>query len=111
MQRNRSAFRLASATKLQLTMALVGTVFLSGCASDDRFQYTARSDKILNDSGNAVASNIIAQTVDPWSPYSRTSATETDGKRAKAAIERYQKDRVRAPAATGASNSGGSGVN
>lgn len=107
MQRNKTALGPASISKLQIIAALAATVVLSACASDDRFQYTGRSDKILNDTGNAVASNIIAQTVDPWSTYSRKAVSETDGKRAKAAVERYQKDRVRAPAATGASSSGG----
>lgn len=109
MQRNRSAHTPTVVSKLQLTALLVGTAFLSACSSDDRFQYTGRSDKVLNDSGNAVASNIVAQTVDPWSPYSREAVSETDGKRIQKTIDRYQKDRVRAPAATGASNRGGSG--
>ncbi len=109
MQRNRSALRPTLVSTLQLTALLVGTVFMSACSSDDRFQYTGHSDRILNDSGDAVASNIVAQTVDPWSPYSREVVSETDGKRIKKTIDRYQKDRVRAPVATGASNRGGGG--
>ena len=106
MQRNRSALIPARGSTLPLTLLLAGTIFLSACSTDDRFQYTGHSDKILNDSGNAVASNIIAQTVDPWSPYSREAESLTDGKRVKAAVDRYRKDGVRKPSATGASNGG-----
>ena len=106
MQRNRSAFNFTGTWTLRFASLLAGTILLTACTSDDHFQYRERSDKILNDTGNAVASNIISQTVDPWSPYSRESETLMDGERARAAADRYRKDSVRQPNPTGASNGG-----
>ena len=106
MQRNKQYLRSAILSNLRLA-AMVATVgLLSACSSDDRFQYLERSDNVLNDTGDAVASNIISQTVDPWPPHSLESETETDGKRVKAAVDRYRNDRVRASRASGTSNGG-----
>ncbi len=97
-KRSKSMTRRTMARRVMCLIAIAGGVSLAGCSADERHQYLGHSDKIYNTTGEATNANIISQTVDPWSPHSLEAETKTDGQRAKAAIDRYQKDQVRQPA-------------
>jgi hypothetical protein len=79
------AARLAASTLLVSV-----TVSPAICDPDRWFQYRSHSDRVTPGAGNAAASNIAAQTVDPWPPYSTRKRIDQDGKRALKAIKRYE---------------------
>ena len=65
-------------------------LLLSGCSSDQLYEYRAHTDTITEGAGNAVAANRAVQTIDAWSTYSQKTAVDMDGKRALAAVRRYE---------------------
>ena len=69
----------------------------AGCSSDDAHLYLGHSDKVTSDAGDAVATNDVAHTVDPWSRASRNTRIDQDGNRAQIAAERYAADAVKQP--------------
>jgi hypothetical protein len=82
------------------TFAL-GVLFaaLGGCS-----EYLDRSDTITRLSGNAVATNMVTQMVDPWPPESANRNIAFNGAKMETAIERYRTNRVIAPHGVGTSN-------
>jgi hypothetical protein len=70
----------------------LGTV-LAGCSD----LYYDRRDTIALSSGDAVAANEIAQTIDPWPPQSGNTHIATNGQRMQSAIERYRTNKVTPP--------------
>jgi hypothetical protein len=56
----------------------------------DPYDYRDRRDTITSSAGDANASNIAVQTVDPWPPYAKNPNINLDGRRAGLAITRYQ---------------------
>jgi hypothetical protein len=70
------------------------TFTLQGCWDDS---YTARRDSVTGSFGDANAVNQATQTVDPWSPNAKNSSIDSNGKRAAAAAQRYEQDKVRRP--------------
>lgn len=94
-------------------VATVGTCLvvmacgLAACSADDRHSVFAYSDTVVSDVGDSIASNQVAQTVDPWSKASRNKELPLDGNQAHAAVERYKTDSVKTPQGlTGSSGSG-----
>ncbi len=71
--------------------------FLSGCSTDDVNNYLGYGDRVVQDSGDANASNQASQTIDPWSPASRNNHIHQDGQRAQIAVRRYATDKVKKP--------------
>jgi hypothetical protein len=82
MERNRILTLLSSVT---LIFSL-----LSGCSSDQLYEYRAHTDTVTEGAGNAVAVNRAVQTVDSWPTYSQKTEVDMDGKRALAAVRRYE---------------------
>lgn len=86
--RNKSGFRV-------LMPALVFAGTLAGCADADL--YLDRRDTITLSAGDAVASNIIVQTVDPWPRVAGNRNIPGNGDRMQAAGERYRTGKVAQP--------------
>jgi hypothetical protein len=83
---------------------------LAGCS-----EYLDRSDTITRLSGNAVATNMVTQMVDPWPPESANRNIAFNGAKMESAFERYRTNRVIAPHGIGTSttyqDSGSGGQN
>jgi len=97
-QSTRSDGRPARA--LLAVLVLAGAV--SACAEADL--YFDRRDTISFHAGDAVASNIITQTVDPWPRVAANRDIAFDGERMQAAAERYRTGKVYEPRGLGTSS-------
>lgn len=75
-----------------LLPALFAAGTLAGCADADF--YFDRRDTISLHAGDAVASNIIVQTVDPWPRAAGNRNIPANGDRMQAAGERYRTGKV-----------------
>jgi len=87
----------------------LGTM-LAACSE----HYLDRRDTMALSSGDAVASNKVAQMIDPWPPASANRNIVYDGSKAASAAERYRTNRVIKPVGIGTSStayqSGGGGA-
>ena len=63
---------------------------IGGCEDEYQYRYRAHTDKITSAAGNAAASNIAAQMVDPWPASSQRTRIDQNGKRAHIAVKRYE---------------------
>jgi hypothetical protein len=72
---------------------------LGGCS-----EYLDRRDTIALSGGNAVATNVVTQMVDPWPRASATRNIAFNGAKIEGAFERYRTNRVTAPRGSGTSN-------
>jgi hypothetical protein len=68
---------------------------LAGCADADL--YLDRRETISLSAGDAVATNIIVQTIDPWPRVSGNRNIPGNGDRMEAAGERYRTGKVAQP--------------
>jgi hypothetical protein len=75
--------------------ALVLAGMVAGCAEPDL--YLDRRDSLSLGAGDAVASNIIVQTVDPWPRAAGNRNIAFNGDRMQAAGERYRTGKVTTP--------------
>ena len=75
-----------------LATAILAMGTLAGCADADF--YFDRRDTISLHAGDAVASNIIVQTVDPWPRVAANRNIPANGDRMQAAGERYRTGKV-----------------
>jgi hypothetical protein len=95
-----------------LLPALFAAGTLAGCADADL--YFDRRDTISLSAGDAVASNIIVQTIDPWPPVAGNRNIPANGDRMQAAGERYRTGKVIPPqglsTSTVVSSGGGAGA-
>ena len=80
-----------------LCPALLFALALSSC------QYLDRHETISLHGGDALASNVAIQMIDPWPLSAGDRHIPGDGERAAAAIERYRKNAVTEPQGLGAS--------
>ena len=81
------------------TLALgVLLAVLGGCS-----EYLDRRDTIARSGGNAVATNVVTQMVDPWPRESANRNIAFNGPRMQSAIERYRTNRVITPHGIGTS--------
>ena len=71
-----------------LALALFAAATLAGCADADF--YFDRRDTISLHAGDAIASNIVVQTVDPWPRAAANRNIPANGDRMQAAGERYR---------------------
>lgn len=76
----------------RIASALVCAGMLAGCAEPDL--YLDRRDTISLSAGDAVAANIIVQTVDPWPRTAGNRNIAFNGDRMQAAGERYRTGKV-----------------
>jgi hypothetical protein len=74
-------------------------VVLGGCS-----EYLDRRDTIAQSGGNAVATNVVTQMVDPWPRESADRNIAFNGVRMESAFERYRNNRVIAPRGIGTSS-------
>jgi hypothetical protein len=65
---------------------------IAGCSSPDL--YLDRRDTISFSAGDAIAANIVAQTIDPWPRVAANRNIETNGEKMQGAIERYRTNKV-----------------
>ena len=72
---------------------------LSGCSSDQLYEHQAHTDTVTEGAGNAVAVNRAVQTIDAWPTYSQKTEVDMDGKRALAAVRRYENNNSTKPSA------------
>jgi len=82
-----------------LAAALIGAA-LAGCSEHliaDSGLYTERRETISPLTGDAIAANRIAQTIDPWSPASERRSIAYSGEKMQTASERYRTGRVIPP--------------
>jgi hypothetical protein len=92
---------------LLFSIAVLVLSLVSGCTSDQFYEYRAHTDKVTEGAGNASAANRAIHTVDPWPAYAEKTEINTDGKRAMVAVRRYEtntsiKPNAEAPAGNGA---------
>lgn len=83
---------LASKPLRWLAPALFAAGLVAGCADTDL--YLDRRDTVSLHAGDAVASNIIVQTADPWPRVAGNKNIAFDGDRMQAAGDRYRTGKV-----------------
>lgn len=76
-------------------------VLVLGACSDI---YYDRRDPIHLSSGDANASNIAVQTIDPWPRHAAQRDILTNGEKIQPAIQRYREGKVIAPRGLGTSS-------
>jgi hypothetical protein len=88
-------------TNLVTLLSIVLAGALGGCAANgnlyDPHGYLSRSDAIDMSAGDANASNIAIQMVDPWPAYAGNKTIAYNGSRMQAAVQRYRENRVTPP--------------
>jgi len=84
-----------------LIAALTASALTGGCVSD---MYADRRDPVTFAAGDAVATNIATQMVDPWPAHAARRDIAYDGDRMQAAAERYRTNKVTAPVGTSTSS-------
>ena len=67
--------------------AIIAPAMLFGCNEDD---YLARRDTVSLGAGDAIATNAVTQTVDPWNRNAKNTDINQEGERARVGVERYQ---------------------
>jgi hypothetical protein len=85
-------------------------VAVAGCAREqvyDPHGYLDRRDSIELSAGDANASNIAMQMVDPWPRYAGNKNIAYNGQRMQAAVERYRNNEVTPPRGISASTTYG----
>lgn len=86
---------------LKIAAAAVLMSAILGACSD---LYHVRSDYIHSSAGDANASNIASQTIDPWPRHAANRNIESNGERTQAAIQRYREGKVTPPRGLGTSS-------
>ena len=97
MPRNDRPFRARTIAPALLMAALLGA------CSD---LYYDRREGVSFQAGNAVASNVAVETVDPWPPAAANRKIAGNGQRVQGAIERYRTNKVIPPVDTSSSSAG-----
>lgn len=67
-------------------------LMIVGCSTPDL--YLDRRETISLSAGDAVASNIVAQTIDPWPRVAGNRDIESNGEKMQGAVERYRTNKV-----------------
>jgi hypothetical protein len=78
--------------------AIAATVALGALLTGCSDVYYDRRETIALGADNAVASNMVEETVDPWPRHSNNNNLAFNGERMQRAIECYRKDKVTEPA-------------
>ena len=84
----------------KLAPALLMTVVLGACSD----LYWDRREEVSFQAGNAVASNVAVETIDPWPPEAANRRIAANGPLVQGAIERYRTNKVIPPQGTGTSS-------
>jgi hypothetical protein len=83
-----------------LTVVLLASVSLSACAD----LYYDRRDAVHLSFGDANASNIAVQTIDPWPRHAANREILMNGEVAQKTIQRYKEGKVTPPKGLGTSS-------
>jgi len=99
--------------KIKVIAALLTISHVAMACSD---LYFDRRDSIHLSVGDANASNIAVQTIDPWPPHAANRNVLVSGEKVQPAIQRYKEGKVTPPRGLGTSSieistSPGSGEN
>jgi hypothetical protein len=98
-------------TRFTFILLSLAAVAVSGCANDphlyDPHGYLDRRDSIELSAGDANASNIAMQMVDPWPRYAGNKNIAANGQRMQAAVQRYRNNQVTTPQGISASTTYG----
>jgi hypothetical protein len=87
--------------KIATTLALaVLFATLAGCS-----EYLDRRDTIAKSGGNAVYTDRVTQTVDPWPRDSSNREIAYNGEKMQTAVERYRTNKVVPPVGIGTASS------
>jgi hypothetical protein len=81
-----------SGTRALAVVAVIGTA-VAGCSEI----YFDRRDSIALSAGDAVASNKVTQTIDPWPRNSTNNRLAANGQLMQAAQDRYNRGKVITP--------------
>jgi hypothetical protein len=84
-----------SANKSAFAAILLFGGLVAGCAQPDL--YLDRRDSITFHAGDAIRSNIVAQTIDPWPKHAANRDIAYNGDRMQAAGERYRTGKIIQP--------------
>ena len=95
---------------LLFSIAVLVLSLVSGCTSDQFYEYRAHTDKVTEGAGNASAANRAIHTVDPWPAYAEKTEINTDGKRAMVAVRRYETNTSLKPKDSGPDMSASNGA-
>jgi hypothetical protein len=98
----------------RFVLTLPVLIAVGGCATEqvyDPHGYLDRRDSIELSAGDANASNIAMQMVDPWPRYAGNKNIAYNGQRMQAAVERYRNNQVTPPQGIGASSTYGAQSN
>jgi hypothetical protein len=75
------------------------------------YDYFSHRDTISRGLGDANATNMVTQTIDPWPPYARNTKIMVNGKRAHIGMTRYEHNNSIQPRGlTGSSMSGAASI-
>ena len=85
---------------LRLLPVVIAGTGLAACS-----EYTDRRDTISLDGGNAVATDIDTQMIDPWPIESGDKNIAFNGQKMQSAVQRYRLNQVIKPVGTGTSGS------
>jgi hypothetical protein len=91
------------ARKISVRIATLGVIAASTLAGCSDIYFTRR-ETVASGAGDAVASNIAVQTIDPWPPNVGNTRISMNGDRAVIAAQRYRFNRVITPRGTGTSD-------
>lgn len=102
-------------TRFTFFLLSFAAVAVAGCANGpelyDPHGYLDRRDSIELSAGDANASNIAMQMVDPWPRYAGNKNIASNGQRMQAAVERYRNNQVTSPQGISASTTYGAQSN
>ncbi|MEJ2116914.1 MAG: hypothetical protein P8Y67_11895 [Alphaproteobacteria bacterium] len=87
-------------------LAMTVSAPMSYAFGDD---YFSRRDTITESAGDAMATNSVTHTIDPWPPHSKNTEIKIDGKRARLGISRYQSNKSASPKGLRGKSASGSG--
>ncbi|HWK01055.1 MAG TPA: hypothetical protein VNR41_10155 [Xanthobacteraceae bacterium] len=87
-------------------LALLGLAGIGMLAAGCSDLYYDRRDTIALSAGDAVATNIVAHTIDVWPIEAGDQRIVTNGQKAQGAVERYRTNKVTVPHGTGTSSLG-----
>jgi hypothetical protein len=85
---------------VMLTAIVCASAMTAGCSEI----YYGRHDTISLNAGDAVATNIVTQTVDVWPVAAGEQRIVSDGHIVQGAVERYRTNKVTPPVGTGTSS-------
>ena len=83
-----------------IILAVVLSVVLAACSD----MYYDRRETLTFQAGDAKDANIVAQTIDPWSPASANRNLTYNGERIQRAAERYRTNKTTPLMTTGTSS-------